>query len=107
MRISTTVRNIIIIIAILVMAFLSQQSYLKSLGPKTVEQGNTYWQKTLNWIGLGGDTPEKIGDDLQKKGEEVKQGAVDVKNNFLISMWENIKKYFAEKFSNLFGTKVE
>lgn len=105
MEISITIRNIIIIIAILIMAFMSQQPSFNSFGPKAIEQVNVYWQKTLNWIGL--NTIEKVEEDLKGKGEEVKQGAIDVKNNFLISMWENIKNYFAEKFSKTFGTKVE
>ena len=102
MEFNIIIRNLVIIVAILGIAFLSQLPDLRYVGKKWYPEAK---EKTYGWLGL--NLYPKIVGDLQKKGEEVKQGAIDVKDNFFISIWENIKKYFAEKFTQTFGTKVE
>lgn len=109
MKLRILTKNIIIIAVILIVVFLSQQSSFEQYGGNLyilgTEKVGEYWLKGSDWFKTsvypkasgGAETGKEI---IEK--EIVKQKDAAAKN-----IWEKIKNYFAGKFSNLFGTKVE
>ena len=103
------VKNIIIIAVILVAVFLSQQPYFKknskNLFSQATKQINVYLVKTGDW--LKAHIYPKVSGEVAKGGAVAQEEIKKQKNNILQNIWENIKNYFAEKFSKTFGTKVK
>ena len=103
------VQNIVIIAVLLAMVFLSQQSFAKPTAQKIIsqisEKTKEYSQKAGDW--LKAKTNPYIAKEVQNGGERVKEEVIKQKNNLLQNIWENLKKYFAQKFSKTFGTEVK
>lgn len=92
------VRNIVIIAVIVFIIFLGQQPYFQEQGKFWLQKVNAYigpyWQK---WVsGEVDKRKEIITQEIEKEKEKISQ-----------SIWQQIKKFLAEKFSNISGTKVE
>ncbi len=102
---SRVILYIIVIIAIVAALFLSQTAYFKPFGRQLHQQVSGYSVKTQNWIKTA--IYPKISYEVKNRGEVIEQEATKQKDMALKSIWESIKKYFAEKFSKTFGTKVE
>lgn len=92
------IANIVIIIAILVVVFLSQQ-------PSFKPASQSYWSKATDWFKAS--IYPRVSGEVVKRGEPLQQEINNQKNNAAQTLWENIKNYFAEKFSHFFGTKVQ
>lgn len=99
------IKNIVIIIVILVVVFLSQQPYFKPVGENMYATSQSYWSKTVDWFKT--NIYPRVSGEVTKRGEPLKQEITNQKNNAVQTLWESIKNYFAEKFSNFFGTKVQ
>jgi len=101
--------NTIIVVMLLVTVFLSQQAYFSPYGKTVYLKGmgefNVYWLKLNYWANT--NVYPKISGEVEKGGQVVTQEIVKQKNNIAHSIWENIKKYFAEKFSKYSGTQVQ
>src|SRR5579864_5862573 len=104
MEIDLLAKNLILIVVVFAVAFLSQQpafNYVgKNIYPIIQEQMNVYWQNTLHWLGL--NIYSKVAPEVTKRGVDIKNQAINQRNNFLQTIWENIKNYFANQFSKTF-----
>ena len=94
------VKNIIIIIVLLVLVFLSQQPYFSEIGKKLFFQAEgqvkTYWNNV--YPGVSGE--------VEQKSTFIQQEINKQKNNIMQNTWEKIKNYFANIFTKLSGTTV-
>ncbi len=103
------VKNIIAIIIILVVVFFSQRpefrEYGKGLYSQVTAQGQSWWQGAYSYAEK--NVFSKIGGEVGKGEEAVKEKITEEKNNFVKNIWEKIKNYFANIFSKTTGTKVE
>lgn len=103
------VKNIIVIIILLTIVFLSQQAFTQPIGKQIFSQIS---EKTGGYVAKVGDwLKTKINPDINKevqdRGEKAQEELIKQKDGAVKSIWGNIKNYFAEKFSKIFGTKVE
>lgn len=98
-------KNILIIVVILAIVFLSQQAYFRPIIKNLYQQGNKYLIEAQNWFKT--NIYSKVSGEVEKRGEEAKKEINKEKNNILQNIWGKLKNYFAEKFSKTFGTKVE
>lgn len=103
------IKNILIVIVILTVVFLSQQSYFRTIGnylySKYLKQVSLYFVKNTDWFKE--NVYPKVSGEVAQKREDVKEEIIKQKNNFAQIIWGNFKNYFAEKFSKTFDTKVE
>ena len=95
------IKNIVIVVVILTVVFLSQQPYLKPIGKNL----SSYWKNSNNW--LGKNAYSKISRGVAGVQDTTKTMISEQKDNIAQIVWEKVKNYFAEKFSKVFGTKVE
>lgn len=104
-----SIQNIVIIAVILVAVFLSQQLYFKVVGEsiyaEASKRGVEYWSKAKGWFGVS--IYPRVSGEVGGIQSTVAKGITEQKNNLAQNIWEKIKNYFAEKFSNISGTKVE
>ncbi|MBM3206433.1 MAG: hypothetical protein FJZ43_02340 [Candidatus Staskawiczbacteria bacterium] len=103
------IKYFIIIAVILSVLFLSQQEFVKPFGKSfyswSKNETNKYWSKSTNW--LGASFYPKLSKEVESRGEPLKNEVITQKDNAVKNIWEKVKNYFAENFSNLTGTKVE
>ena len=108
------IQNIVIIAVLLAIVFLSQQTYLRKIGnnlyfqnlyPQLKEQVISYKNSITDWFKI--NIYPRVNREVAEKGEVVKEEISKQKDNIVKITWEKIKNYFAEKFSKVFGTKVE
>ena len=93
------------IMALLAIVFLGQQTYFQKFGPEVTKTGSQYLENGKNWFDA--NIYPRAANEAQKRGEEVKKEVAAQKDVAAQNLWEKIKSYFAEKFSNFSGTKVE
>ena len=95
------IKNIVIIIVLLTVVFLSQQPYFNEIGKKFYFQAEArvkvYWNSIY----------PKVRGEVEQKSAVIKQEIDQQKNNIMQNTWEKIKNYFAEKFSKISGTEVK
>jgi len=103
------IKNIVIVIALLTVVFLSQQPYFRENGKKLYTQAKVqvgvYWAKTANWF--SDNIYPRVSGEVEQKTAIVQEEITKQKNNFMENVWENIKKYFASIFSKTTGTTVQ
>ena len=103
------IRNVIMMGLVLMVAFLSQQAYFGHAGKEVYEkgaaQGQGYWAQFREWVSV--KVYPKANEEVAKRGEPLKQELEKQKDIAAKTIWEKIKYFFAEKFSVIFGTKVE
>lgn len=101
--------NIVIILAILAVVFLSQSPRFSKYGKEWFEKTNGYinflWQKADNWVWQ--NAYPKAAQEAQKRGEAVQQEAQKQKDAAAQNIFDKVKNFLAEKFSALSGTKVK
>jgi predicted PurR-regulated permease PerM len=101
--------NVVIILVILAVVFLSQQSRFMKFGKDWFQKADAYinflWQKADNWVWQ--NAYPKAAQEAQKRGEAVQQAAQQQKDAAAQNIFDKIKNYLAEKFSSLSGTKVK
>lgn len=103
------IQNIAIIAVILAVVFLSQQYSADN------KENGAYSQimaQTQQYISKAEDVVKtdiggKVSGEVAKQKEHISQEVTTQKNNLVQNIWENIKHYFAEKFSKTFGTEVK
>jgi len=103
------IKYVLAIAVVLALVFLSQQTQYRQIGKNLFEKVESWVspaaQKAYNWASE--NVFSKIGQNVQSGGEAIKNAAEEQKNNLMQGVWEKIKNYFAEKFSNATGTKVK
>lgn len=92
------IKNIIIIVAILVAVFLSQQPYFEQAGRKLYSQTETQVKDNLY---------PRVSGEVEQKSVFIQEEIAKQKNNFAQNVWGNIKNYFASIFSKVSGTPVQ
>ncbi len=101
--------NIVMIVVILTLVFLSQQPYFMNTGKNLylqgIKQGGIYWSNFDEWF--KSNIYPGVSREVTRRGETVKKEIDKQKNNVVQNIWEKFKSYFAAKFSKTFGTKVE
>ncbi len=103
------VKNIIIIIVLLTVVFLSQQTYFNKVGKTLYFQAEpqikVYWVKATDW--LKNNIYPKVSGEVELKRAIIQQEINKQKNNIVQNIWEKIKNYFADIFSKVSGTPVQ
>ena len=103
------IANIIGIVAVLAVVFLSQQAQFrlaqKAAVAQGVEQSSNYWAKTQVWFQT--NVWPRIGGEVNKTKTSIAREVTLQKNNFAQTVWEKMKNYFAAKFSAFFRTEVK
>jgi len=103
------IQYIVLIAVVLGVVFLSQQPFLHPYEKKAYavvsEQANLYWTKASLWFTAS--IYPRVAQEVANRGEPLQSAVVEQKNNLAQSVWENIKNFFAEKFSKVSGTKVK
>lgn len=103
------IKNIVIIIVLLAVVFLSQQPYFNEAGKKlyfqTEAQVKDYWEKAGDWF--RSNIYPRVSGEVEQKSAIVQEEITKQKNNFVQNIWENIKNYFANIFSKTTGTPVQ
>lgn len=102
-------KNIVIIVILVVLVFVSQQSAFRSygkdlygyIGPKIEE----YKTKVVDWFKT--TIYPRVSGEVEQKGNAIGEEINKQKNNFVQNIWENAKKYFADIFTKVSGTKVQ
>ncbi|KKQ22317.1 MAG: hypothetical protein A3G45_00625 [Candidatus Staskawiczbacteria bacterium RIFCSPLOWO2_12_FULL_37_15] len=101
-------KNVVIIIAILVVVFLSQQPYFRGYGKdiynKAESQIALYWSRASDWVKA--DVYPRIGGEVAKRGEAIKEEVDKGKNNIAQNIWDKIENYFAGLFSKSTGAQA-
>jgi predicted PurR-regulated permease PerM len=97
---------IVIIIVILAIVFLSQQSNFKEFGKNlfSLSQGynktGEYMANGSNWV--KDNILSKIGGEVQKRGDMAKEGITEQKEKISENVGEKIKNYFAGIVDSVF-----
>jgi uncharacterized membrane protein len=103
------VQNIVMIAVLLAVVFLSQQRYARPIVQNAYAQASNiispYITKTTHSLQAG--ILPKVSGEVAKRGDTLQEAVVTQKNSAAQTTWENIKNFFAEKFSTTFGTKVK
>ena len=103
------IKNTLVITAVLAVAFLSQQTFLKSAGNnlylRSSKQSSVYLAQIGNFVETN-ILPEVSG-EVNKNKELIAGEITKQKNTLAQNIWGNIKNYFAAKFSSAFGTEVK
>ena len=103
------VKNIVIIIIILIMVFLSQHPYFNKIGRKFYFQAESqvkiYWTKTADWF--KNSIYSMVSGEVEQKSSVIQQEINKQKNNIVQNIWMRTKNYFAAEFSKIFGTEVK
>lgn len=90
------VKYILIIAVILAAAVLSQQPFVKQWGQKAVSKApapvQTYLTKGSTWV--NGQVLPKIGGEVQKRGEMIKNEVSQEKEKISENILEKVKNYF-------------
>ena len=101
--------NAVMIILILGLAFISQQHFFDSYGKNffswSGHQINSSWQAAGDWAKA--TIYPRAQKEVEERGETLKEEVGKQKDAAAKSVWENIKNFFAEKFSNFSGTNVQ
>ena len=91
------IKYIIIVAIILSIVFLSQQSYSREFGKnlffKASETISGYWTKGSNWV--TDDVYPKVNEDVQKRGEIIKNEIDSEKEKVSTNIGDKIKNYFS------------
>jgi hypothetical protein len=97
--------SIIAVAIVLLAAFLSQQPQFSVFGGSAAgaveRQGIESLEKARVWF------TANIYPRVERGGQALQAEAQEQKDNAVKKVWEKFKNYFAEKFQNLSGTKVE
>ncbi len=103
------IKNIVIIIILLAVVFLSQQPYFEKYGNdlylKAKPQIEIYWTKATNWV--KNNVYPRVSGEVEQKSAVIQQEINKQKNNIMQNTWEKIKNYFADIFSKVSGTSVK
>jgi len=103
------IKYIAVILAILIVVFLSQQPFARPVAQKvfnfTGSKMEPFASNGKEWFAA--TIYPRVTQEAKKRGEPLKQEVVTQKDNAVKIIWENVKNYFAGKFSKVFGTKVE
>ena len=103
------IKNIVIIIVLLAVVFLSQQLYFEEVGKKLYSQVeaqvNIYWIKIADWFGSNVYT--RVSGEVEEKSAVVQKEITKQKDNIVQNVWEKTKTYFASIFSKTTGTPVQ
>lgn len=116
MDFKTLTKNGLALAIVLAVVFLSQKSpdnlpsdKVKKFGEELYFRGITiakeYWAKSADWF--MSNIYSRASKEAAERGGAVKEAVEKQKDNLARMSWKKIKNYFAEKFSKLFGTKVE
>ena len=101
---SIVVRNLFIILVILALVFMSQQPQSRQYGKDLYGQASAYvqswWQAGYNYV-LQTIYP-KIGGEVQKRQEVIKQELQQEKEKISQSLWQKIKNYLADILNRVF-----
>jgi len=92
------IKNIIIVIAILSVVFLSQQPYFRQTGERLYSQAETQVKNNLYPM---------VSGEVEQKSAFIQEEIAKQKNNFAQNVWGDIKNYFAGIFSKVSGTPVQ
>ncbi len=103
------IKNIVVIVIILTVVFLSQQLYFREYG-KTLysqikPQTEAYWLKTVDW--LENNIYSRVSGEVESKSTIIQQEINKQKNNIMQNVWGKIKNYSASIFSKFSGTFVQ
>ena len=103
------VKNIVAIAVILGVVFLSQQSYSKNIATTLyanyVQGFMAPAQKNIENIKTS--VVGKVSGEVSIVQFSAEQEIINQKNNLVQTIWGNVKNFFAQKFSNTFGTQVQ
>ena len=103
------IQNIVMLVALLVTTFLSQNAAFRPVVQGTYNQVSQkvspYTTRAGEWFGA--IVYPRISGEVVKGGNTMQTAATKQKAYAVQTIWENFKNYFAEKFSNTFGTKVK
>jgi hypothetical protein len=103
------IRNIIIIAVIILIVFLGQKPYFQKQGTIWLQKADSYISPYKQKIDdfIKNQVLGRVGGEVDKKKQEITQELSAQKEKVSQDLWQQIKNYFAEKYSNLVGTKVE
>ncbi len=94
---SNSIKYFVIIIVILTIVFISQQSYSKEFGKdwviKTSESMSGYWAKGASWVSE--HVYSRASEEVQNRGEVVKKEIEEKKAEASEKISEKIKNYFS------------
>ena len=103
------VKNIVIIVVLLIVVFLSQQPYFNKIGKDIYSQAEpqikAYWSKTADWF--KNNIYTRVSGEVENKSSVIQQEIEKQKNNIVQNTWEKIKDYFANIFTKFSGTSVK
>ena len=103
------IKNIVIIVALIVVVFLSQQAYFNEFGRKLYSQAEAqtkvYWTKVADW--LKNNVYARVSGEVEQKSVVIQEEITKQKDNLVKNVWGNIKNYFANIFSKTTGTFVQ
>ena len=103
------VKNIVIIVIILTVVFLSQQPYFREYGKNLYSQikprVEAYWSKTTDWF--KNNVYSRVSGEVESKSKIIQQEINKQKNNIAQNIWDKIKNYFSNIFSKVSGTPVQ
>lgn len=103
------IKNVLAVIVVLVIVFLSQQpnfrEYGKDLYDQAVAQGQSWWHGAYSYVEQ--NVFSKIGGEVEKKKEAIQEELQQEKNKISENIWQKIKNYFADIFSKATGVNVQ
>ncbi|MBI3337403.1 MAG: hypothetical protein HY005_02130 [Candidatus Staskawiczbacteria bacterium] len=103
------IKNIVIIIVILTVIFLGQQTYFKEYGRNLYSQikpqVQAYWTGISDWF--KNNVYSGVSGEVEQKSALIQQEVEKQKNNLMQNIWEKIKDYFGNIFSKVSGTPVK
>lgn len=103
------IKNIVVIIILLTVVFLSQQPYFREYGKNLYSQikpqAEAYWLKTAYW--LENNIYLRVSGEVESKSTIVQQEINKQKDNIMQNVWGKIKNYSASIFSKFSGTFVQ
>ena len=103
------IKNIVVIIILLTVVFLSQQSYFREYGKNLYSQikpqTEAYWSKTAYWFKT--NIYPRVSGEVESKSAIVQQEINKQKDNIMQNVWGKIKNYSASIFSKFSDTFVQ
>ncbi len=102
------IKNGVIIAVLLTIVFLSQQPQFKTMAESFYQknmQHSSYWVKAQDWIKA--NVWSKFSGGVSTVKDSATKEITKQKNNAAQNIWEQFKTSAAQKFSNIFGTKVK
>lgn len=101
MRQNSTTRSLVVIITLLAILFLSQQSYFDEMGKKVKMAVGDNLERGVKWFSK--NIYPKVEGEVEQKSAMVKEEVEKQKGNIIKNLWDKMIKYLSDFSTRAFS----